>query len=191
MFTDTVNEFFIERKRSAAGTVVRKVLILLGCIILCAIAIFFTIADFIFAAAAALVVIGSVILCIFQFRPKSTEYEYSFLTGDMSIDRIVNKEKRKPIFTMNVKNIEQMGLYSKESFERENGSVLIDASSGSTEPKSAIYIKASSSNMTETGKVKLGGGNVYVILENDERVRKAIKPYIRASVYREGMKDAE
>lgn len=45
-------------------------------------------------------------LTVAMFRRLNVEYEYLFVNGDLDIDKIMNKSKRKRIFSMNVADME-------------------------------------------------------------------------------------
>ena len=48
----------------------------------------------------------AIILDIIMFRRLNVEYEYLFVNGDLDIDKIMNKAKRKRLFSMNVEDLE-------------------------------------------------------------------------------------
>lgn len=45
-------------------------------------------------------------LDIFIFRSLDVEYEYQYINGDIDIDKIMHKERRKNVFTANIKDME-------------------------------------------------------------------------------------
>ena len=48
----------------------------------------------------------AVILDVLMFRRLNVEYEYLFVNGDLDIDKIMNKAKRKRMFSANVNDLE-------------------------------------------------------------------------------------
>ena len=46
-----------------------------------------------------------IVLDVFMFRRLNVEYEYLFLNGDLDIDKIMNKSKRKKLFNANVSDM--------------------------------------------------------------------------------------
>ena len=45
-------------------------------------------------------------LDVFLFRRLDLEYEYLYVNGDLDIDKIMGKQKRKRVFSMNVNDLE-------------------------------------------------------------------------------------
>lgn len=59
--------------------------------------------------------------CIFLFLYKDrikTEYEYTFTNGVLDFAKVFNNRKRKTMGTMNVKNVEALGMVDSGSFKR-------------------------------------------------------------------------
>ena len=50
--------------------------------------------------------VAMIVLDVFMFRRLNVEYEYLFLNGDLDIDKIMNKAKRKKVFSASVKDME-------------------------------------------------------------------------------------
>lgn len=53
-----------------------------------------------------IVPIMMVVIDVFVFRGMNLEYEYLFVNGELDIDKIMNKAKRKRVFSMNVADME-------------------------------------------------------------------------------------
>ncbi|MBR6788114.1 MAG: hypothetical protein IKM26_09380 [Clostridia bacterium] len=71
-----------------------------------------------FAAAEVLLSLGvAVVLFLFRDRIR-TEYEYTFTNGQMDFAQVFNNKKRKNLGTMNIRNVEAMGLVASGSFNR-------------------------------------------------------------------------
>src|SRR5699024_2666160 len=47
-----------------------------------------------------------IVLDYFMFRRLDLEYEYLYVNGDLDIDKIMGKQKRKRIFSMNISELE-------------------------------------------------------------------------------------
>ena len=47
-----------------------------------------------------------------------TEYEYTFTNGQMDFAQVFNNKKRRNLGTMNLKNVEALGLVNSGSFNR-------------------------------------------------------------------------
>lgn len=62
---------------------------------------------------------GGVAVLLFFYRDRfRTEYEYTFTNGQMDFAQVFNNKKRKNLGTMNVKNVEALGLVASGSFNR-------------------------------------------------------------------------
>lgn len=60
-----------------------------------------------------------VAVLLFLFRDRiRTEYEYTFTNGQMDFAQVFNNKKRKNLGTMNIRNVEAMGLVNSGSFNR-------------------------------------------------------------------------
>lgn len=64
-----------------------------------------------------LMVAAAVLIFLYKDRIK-TEYEYTFTNGILDFARVFNNRKRKALGTMNVKNVEAIGMVSSGSFNR-------------------------------------------------------------------------
>ena len=64
-----------------------------------------------------LMIAAAVLLFLFKDRIK-TEYEYTFTNGILDFAKVFNNRKRKALGTMNVKNVEAIGMVKSGSFNR-------------------------------------------------------------------------
>ena len=72
----------------------------------------------VFDVALTLLMLGtSVFLFLFKDRIK-TEYEYTFTNGILDFAKVFNNRKRKTMGTMNVRNVEALGMVNSGSFKR-------------------------------------------------------------------------
>lgn len=61
----------------------------------------------------------AIAVLIFLYRDRiKTEYEYTFTNGTMDFAQVFNNRKRKPLGTMNVRNVEACGMVASGSFRR-------------------------------------------------------------------------
>ena len=66
-----------------------------------------------------LAITAGLAVLLFLNRDKvRTEYEYTFTNGQMDFAQVFNNKKRKNLGTMNIKNVEAMGLVNSGSFNR-------------------------------------------------------------------------
>ena len=62
--------------------------------------------------------IGFIIYAVFKYFPLFyVEYEYIFTSGDLDIDKITGKQKRKRLATINVETLEEFGKYDEKALE--------------------------------------------------------------------------
>lgn len=74
--------------------------------------------NLIYAAVEVVLALGvAVVLFLFRDRIR-TEYEYTFTNGQMDFAQVFNNKKRKNLGTMNIRNVEAMGLVASGSFRR-------------------------------------------------------------------------
>lgn len=65
-----------------------------------------------------LLVIAGVIYALFSYYPLlNTEYEYIFTNGDLDVDKIMGKAKRKRLATFDVTFAEEFGRYTPGMFD--------------------------------------------------------------------------
>lgn len=100
------------------------------------------------------------------------EFEYVFTSGDLDIDKIFNKNKRKRFITVDVRKFEIMAPVDSKDHARElsNYQKIVDCSSG---------IKKEN---TYAAMVVRDGKREKLILEPNEKMLKAIKKYIPRKV---------
>jgi len=185
MYTDTVIEFFVERKKGKKAIMKYVGIGAAAAILIIALFLLGMIDGGSFFAVSLVVAIGVVALAVFLFGRQNIECEYSFFSGELNLDKILNKSKRVPMIEFKLKDVDEMGLY------KAGETRLSDAALNFTSEENAdggIYLRVPSSMINAGKRVALGANFTYVIVENDERVKKAMKPYIRASLYREAMK---
>jgi hypothetical protein len=95
----------------------------------------------------------------------SVEYEYSFLNGELTIDKIMGQRKRKTIDTFEIKNAEVIAPSSSEEIIRRASNLKkIDYSSGYR--SDSLY-----SIIINDGN---GNGTAQVIFEPDEKMIDAM-----------------
>ena len=74
--------------------------------------------------------IAMIVLDVFMFRRLNVEYEYLFLNGDLDIDKIMNKAKRKKVFSVNVGDLELMAPLDAVELRQYQNARTYDFSSG-------------------------------------------------------------
>lgn len=64
-----------------------------------------------------LLIASTVLLFLYKDRIR-TEYEYTFTNGVLDFAKVFNNKKRKPLGTMNLRNVEAVGMVSSGAFQR-------------------------------------------------------------------------
>lgn len=109
---------------------------------------------------------------IFFMRRLNIEYEYVFTSGELDIDRIFNKNKRKSYLTIDVRKFEIMAPIDSKDHARElsNYQKIVDCSSGIKKPN------------TYAAMIVREGKREKLIIEPNEKMLTAIKKYIPRKV---------
>ena len=84
---------------------------------------------------AVIVPVLMIVLDVFLFKRMDLEFEYLYVNGDLDIDKIMAKQKRKKVFETNVKNMEVLapsGSIELQPFQKVK---TYDFSSGKEESK--------------------------------------------------------
>ncbi len=115
----TYNDVFVEelvvRQRPVFVTLIRLGTVLLGIVL--TIAFYFLTGWFLGSYGSALFPALFALVCIgvfMVFRYSGLEYEYSFYSGDVDIDRIRGKRRRKRMMSFNCRDIDLMAPYSEK-----------------------------------------------------------------------------
>lgn len=74
-------------------------------------------------------------LDVFIFGRLKVEYEYLFVNGDLDIDKIMNKAKRKKVFSASVKDMEFFAPADAVELRQYQNARTYDFSSGSSQAK--------------------------------------------------------
>ena len=105
----------------------------------------------------------------------SVEYEYCLVNGELTVDKIINKRKRKRIIVVQARNFEHFMPYDAQALANENFSA---------------FIKAADCAMPENGWCaqfnQAGVGKTALVLSPNEKLLDMIKPYLKPEVRREG-----
>ena len=114
------------------------------------------------------IIVIVIVAVVFLMRRYNVEYEYVFTNGDLDIDKITNKSRRKQAISVNVRSFETMVPANKKEYEREVSQFtkLLDFGSGSITDETYIVI-------FEQNKER-----IKMIIEPNEQMFKAIRTYI-------------
>jgi len=123
--------------------------------------------DFLMAFIVPVIVIV-VVGVVFFMRRYNIEYEYVFTNGDLDIDRITNKSRRKQVLSISVKSFETMVPAMSKNYDNEISrfTKVFDFGSGTITDQTYIVI-------FEQDKER-----VKMIFEPNDQMFKAIRAYI-------------
>jgi hypothetical protein len=164
---DTFVEELVVR-RNNLGNLLIQILFVLGAIVLAAACFLFL--SGLFPALLAILVAGAYLGIKFQ----GVEYEYSFTNGELDIDKIMAKRKRKRLVEIDHKQIQVMAPYTAE-YESETKDYqvtqVIDTSSHKNAPGRWFFIYEN-----QEGKY------VFVVFQPSKRLREAMRKYMRSRI---------
>lgn len=86
-----------------------------------------------------------IVVDVFLFRKLDVEYEYIYINGDLDIDKIMHKEKRKHMFSANVKDMEILAPENAFQLKDFRESKFYDYSSGNPESQNRYILVISRS----------------------------------------------
>lgn len=107
------------------------------------------------------------------------EYEYTFVNGELTIDKIIAKSKRKHLVDVQMKSIEKMGKSDDEALTNLKVNTIRDYSL-SRDHSHTIYIYYKDSRTD---------GNVVLFFTPTKKTLTAMKTYISPLVFREAFPD--
>lgn len=160
---DVFNEQLVEKKNSMKDNLIRAAIVV-GAILLMFICFMIQFLAGFIVPIVVVIIIGAG----FLMRRLNVEYEYVFTSGDLDIDKIFNKNKRKKFLSIDVRKIEIMAPVDSKDHARElsNFQKVVDCSSG---------VKKDN---TYAAMLVRDGKKEKLILEPNEKMLKAIKKYI-------------
>lgn len=114
------------------------------------------------------IVIVIIFIELVLIRSLNVEFEYIFTNGELDIDKITNKSRRKQVLSVNVRSFITMVPLKGKAFEGEISqySQVMDFSSGVV------------TENTYAALVDINNKRVKLIIEPNEQMFKAIRTYI-------------
>ena len=114
-----------------------------------------------------------IILCVaiyFIVTSRKLEFEYSVTNGSITIDKIINKQRRKKVISVDAQDIESMGKYSPSEHKKNSYRMIFASIKGNGE--GGWYFTAHHQKF----------GNVFVVFDPNEKILKNMKPFLRGQV---------
>jgi len=166
---DTFMEKLVTKKKSIADRLITAGIIL-GTILLILVVLMIQILQEL--GISLIIVVGIAYLGYRLLTSRNVEYEYIVTNGDLDIDKIISRRKRKRIFSANCKEFDIVAPVKSDSFSRSSQEIKnrIDASSSIDSPD-AWFVT-----------LNYKGEKTIVIFEPDERMLKNFKIYIPRKV---------
>lgn len=128
-----------------------------------------------------LLVVGIALTVFFVRFIIGVEYEYSFVNGELTIDKILAKSKRKHLTDIKVKTFEKLGKYDPEKVNKLKVDVVRDYSVDKYDTNSIYaYFKDETS-----------GRKTLLIFTPNQKLIDSMKTYVSATVYREAFSAAK
>ena len=118
-----------------------------------------------------LVLVGVCAGCYYLISSRNLEFEYSITNGDITIDRVINRSRRKRVVVVDAHDIEDIGKFRPELVRQKQAFKKISAAEYD-DGRDAWYFCARTTKY----------GNVFVIFSPDERTLNAIKPFVPRQV---------
>ena len=87
-----------------------------------------------------LIVIAVIAFAVFMFTRMDVEFEYLYFNGDLDVDIIYHKMKRKKIFSMNISELEMLAPIGSMEVKHYDRLKTFDYSSGTKSGKEYVMI---------------------------------------------------
>ena len=113
----------------------------------------------------------------FLISGMNVEFEYSVTNGDITVDKIIAKRKRKRLINLDCKNIESFGKYESEKFQNRSFDTKLFVG-GHPKVPDQWYLTVRHKKLNHT----------LVVFEPEKRVLEAIKPFLPKLVANEAFK---
>ena len=166
-FDDTFVEELVVRKNGIVNLLLGLVIVVAAIAVA---GVVWIVLPGIFPAVLAIAVFG----CYLGIKFQGVEYEYAFTNGDLDIDKIMAKRKRKKLVEINHKQICVMAPYTAEYESETRGyqvSQVVDASPSKRASGRWFLIYT-----TDEGKY------VFVVFQPSKRLREAMRKYMRSRI---------
>lgn len=110
----------------------------------------------------------------FLIVSRNLEFEYSITNGDITVDKIINRSKRKRIVSFDTHLVEEMGKYEAEKHQGKSYEKRLFVGE-SANGKDAWYMTFRTPEL----------GNTLLVFNPNEKVLTAIKPFLPRQVARD------
>jgi hypothetical protein len=161
---DVFIEQIIKKKMGAKDYLIYAAIILGGCLLV--FASMLVIPGFSF-----LILVGVCFGAYYLITSRNLEFEYSVTNGDITVDKIINRRKRKRMITTDAHDIEEMGKYKAEEHTAKNYSERLFTSEQDDGSGAWYFVTRHPQK-----------GSVLVVFSPNETTLTAIKPFLSRQV---------
>lgn len=112
---------------------------------------------------------------VYLTKMLNVEYEYIVTNGEVDVDIITSKSKRKRLITFDCKDIERIEVYTKNCPMYENGEY----------DKKSIYCNSSDSDVYCISFKHKSVGRVCLVMQIPSRMQESMRPYLNKLIARE------
>lgn len=153
-----MNEFYTEqlvKQKATLSTMIKKSAVVVFVIVIFLVALLISLA-------AIPLFIGAVALAVFLWKRFNLEFEYLYYNGDLDIDKIMGMQKRKRVFSANVKTMEVIAPSGSFELQQYQNLKKYDCSTNS-------------GNKTYEMVIPHKGQKVRVIFEPNEKILQDLR----------------
>ena len=153
-----MNEFYTEqlvKQKATLSTMIKKSAVVVFVIVMFLVALLISLA-------AIPLFIGAVALAVFLWKRFNLEFEYLYYNGDLDIDKIMGMQKRKRVFSANVKTMEVIAPSGSFELQQYQNLKKYDCSTNS-------------GNKTYEMVIPHKGQKVRVIFEPNEKILQDLR----------------
>lgn len=162
---DTFNEYLVKKKPSKSDNI-QKMFIGIGATFL-ALALFFAATGFLNSMGIGLILSAAALYGGYYLMSNmEIEYEYIVTNGEVDIDKIIGRKKRKRLVTINAKDFTAFGEYKTIMHNPSNINTTIMAHDGEIE--NAYYAEFNHGTL----------GQTRLIFSPNDKIIAGIKPYL-------------
>lgn len=161
--TDVFVEQIVKKKFGPKDYAVAVLAVLVGLIVIAL--------SFLVPAVGVLILVLAAVGVYYLITSRNLEFEYSITNGDITVDKIINRRKRKRVINTDAQYIDDIGKYDPNRLSNKQGYTKIFASEYD-DGRNSWYFCAHDPKK----------GNILVVFDPEERVLKAIKPFLPRQV---------
>ena len=123
--SDLYTELLVQRKTPASAKILKVIMIV--------VTVFAGLLGFTFMPLALVVFVGMIILCYFKLSSFDLEFEYLYVNGELDVDKIMSKTKRKRVASIEMEKVEMIAplkSHELDYYRNNKGIKIVDYSSG-------------------------------------------------------------